>query len=81
MSNQVNHRVPPSDNNQRHVERSKVVSSCSGEGHNGAIGRSDWKTRSRRSERRALNAGTGKVAHTRKLSGRPIVVDKQDEVD
>lgn len=65
MSNHVRH--------QRKGGRKTEIrpaSSCSGEGHNGAIGRSVWKKLSRRSERR--NADSRKLAGVHKRKGKPI---------
>jgi hypothetical protein len=57
VSNQVNHRRVRNAKNKRQDERPTFASGCSGEGHNGQIGRSKWKRLSRRSERHALKQG------------------------
>ncbi len=75
MSNQIDHRKPKSDNNQRQDERKTQAHCCAGEGKKGAIGISDWINRSRRSERRVLNAGKGEAARITKRKGHPVVVE------
>jgi hypothetical protein len=79
MSNKTDHRKPKSENNQRQDERKTQAHCCAGEGKRGALGRSDWRTRSRRSERRVLNAGNGKAATITKRKGHPVVVDIVEE--
>lgn len=56
MGNKLDHRGPETRRNDWRQELPDA-SGTSGEGHNGQIGRSKWKTLSRRSERRALKTG------------------------
>lgn len=64
MSNQINHRRARNANNRRHNERPVPAMGCNGEGHNGQLGRKDWKLLSRRNERR--NNKQGRLGSIRK---------------
>jgi hypothetical protein len=57
MSNQIDHRQSVNEKNRRHNERPVPAMGCGGEGHNGQLGRKDWKLMSRRNERRNLKQG------------------------
>lgn len=77
MSNQKDHRAPANQRNKRHDERPTFASGCSGEGHNGQIGRSKWKELSRRNERR--NAKQGRPATIGKYIKKTFTVTPHEE--
>ena len=60
MSNKVNQRRSRNSRNC-HRRELPIAHGCTGEGHNGQIGRSKWKKLSRRSERHAAGIRIPKI--------------------